>query len=124
MVTVSDLKDHCLNRPFIARGTPSLCFCAIVEMDFDGPDYAGPPISDIVKTYFNGKPALVLVYSLKNGGEDKTGIDALNAITRFGLTDEAIVLLLDQDSGETSEVTSIYSCFHLLFLLTDKTCYQ
>jgi hypothetical protein len=90
-------------------------------MDCDGPDYAGPPISDIVKTYYNGQPALVLVYCLRRGGEDKTGRDALKAVSEFGLPDTAVVLLQDSNTGETVEVMSAYSAFDMLLFLSKKT---
>lgn len=119
MFTVSSLKKYCTNSPFL--GTPNLYFCAVCEMDCGGPDYAGPPISDIVKTYYNGQPALVLVYCLRRGGEDKTGRDALKAVSEFGLPGTAVVLLRDSDTGETVEVMSAYSAFDMLLFLSEKT---
>lgn len=119
MFTVSSLKKYCTNS--IIFGTPNLYFCAVCKMDFDGPDYAGPPISDIVKTYYKGQAALVLVYCLRRGGEDKTSMDALKAVSEFGLPDSAVVLLRDSDTGETVEVTSAYSALDMLLFLSAKT---
>lgn len=124
MITVKQFKEECCNRPIICPGTPNLYFCAVCEMDFDGPDYMGPPISDFVKTYYNGSPALALVYNMRKGGEDKTGRTALTAINQLGLQDNAPILLMDQDSGLTSEVTSMYSFMSMLFLISNKTTYR
>ena len=46
--TIATLKEANRQRPILCPDTPNLYFCAVIEMDFDGPDFMGPPILDCV----------------------------------------------------------------------------
>ena len=69
--TIATLKEANRQRPILCPDTPNLYFCAVIEMDFDGPDFMGPPILDCVKTYYEGKPALALVSLPLNTGRPR-----------------------------------------------------
>lgn len=122
--TIATLKEANRQRPVLCPGTPNIYFCAVIAMDFDGPDFMGPPVSDFVKTYYEGKPALALVYDYNKGGEDKTGRDAINAAARLGLSDDAAVVMMDQNTGKVSPVTSSHSAFDMLLFITSQTQYR
>ena len=113
IMTVSELKKEWLTQ----LGNPNhlnLYFAAICEWDIDGPGYAGPPISQIVKINYKGSDVLALVYSLKNGGADRTASDAMYCISCAKIADnaEANVTSLSSTYTQTgsafSQVSSKY----------------
>ena len=122
--TIATLKEANRQRPILCPDTPNLYFCAVIEMDFDGPDFMGPPILDCVKTYYEGKPALALVYDYNRGGADKTGRDAISAAARLGLSDNAALVLMDQNTGKVSRVEKSHSAFDMLLFITSETKYR
>lgn len=123
VITIGSLINSVTDRPIISPGTPELFFCAFYSMDFDGPDYGGPPISGIHKSHYGGQPALVLVYSLHDGDVNKTGKDLLSAISLYSLSNEAAVFLMNLDTGKVSKVTSTISFLNMLFFCTEETNY-
>ncbi len=102
-------------------GSPHIYFCAVSTMDFDGLDFAGPPISDFIKVYYNGKASLAMVYSLGDGGEDKTIRDAAIAAENLGLNTDAEVLLMNHDTRLIKRIKYCHSYMDMLFLLSDDT---
>lgn len=123
VVSIASLVNSVSSRPILSPGTPYLYFGAFYSMDFDGPDYGGPPISGIHKSFFDGQPALVLVYSLHDSGENKTGNDLLSAISLFSLSDEAAVFLMNLDTGKVSKVISTISFLNMLVFFSEETNY-
>lgn len=123
VITIGSLVNSVTDRPILSPGTPDLFFCAFYSMDFDGPDFSGPPISGIHKSNYGGQPALVLVYSLHDGGDNKTGKDLLSAISLFSLSDEAAVFLMNLDTGKVSKVTKLISFLNMLMICSEETDY-
>lgn len=120
-MTVSELKKEWLTQ----LGNPNhlnLYFAAICEWDIDGPGYAGPPISQIVKINYKGSDVLALVYSLKNGGADRTASDAMYCISCVKIADNAEVVLLDEDTRVVSSITSTYYIYgEMLLFISNLT---
>ena len=122
-ITIGELKESWEDLFGVPNREKNLYFCAVYGYDFDGPDFSGPPISDIIKTYHNGKAVLALAYSLGSGDCDKTRFDLLNAIKQYKLADDVEVILMDKDSGAIFTITSVMSFFfgRMTFFLSSLT---
>lgn len=102
-------------------------FCASIEWDIEEYDYGPCPVCDIVKTYNNGKPVIAFVYNpeiistVKNTVHGKTVSDAINAIRQMGLSDDANILMMDQNSGKLYPVIDCLSMFGGIFFITSET---
>lgn len=119
--TIKEFKTCCNNRPLLFQESPNLYFCAICTMEFDGPDFAGPPISDLVRIHYKGKVSIALAYSLNSGGADKTGDEALSAVKYWGICEDSEIFLLNKDTGVIRKITSYHSTMNMLFLLSTDT---
>lgn len=114
--TIATLKKANRQNSFLCPSTPHIYFCAVIEMDYDGPDLMGPPISDFVKVDYEGKPALALVYDYDSSGEDMTVRDAVNTARHLGLSDDAPLLMMDQKTGKVYPIIKAHSCIDMLLL--------